>query len=100
MVWANFGRRRPFIHGGEMGDSGVKARGEGLLCPQRLQWHGGEGERGQGGPWGAGERRRASCGHGDGDSELGEVGDDDGFAKKPLAPVLCFFSFFFLLFAF
>ena len=37
-----------------MGDSGVKARGEGLLCPQRLQWLGGEGERGQGGPVGPG----------------------------------------------
>ena len=41
---------------------------------------------GQGGAWWAWERRRASCGHGDthGDSELGEVGDDDVFAERPL----------------
>ena len=49
----------------------------------RLQRHGSEGERGQGGPGERGNGGERSRRHGDGDRELG-VGDDDVFAERPL----------------
>ena len=98
--WANLAGRHSFSPRRATGDSGVKARGEALLCVQRPQRHGSEGEREQGGPGGP---EIGGDDHGDGDThahiELGEV-DEDGFAENPLAPVRCFFSFFFLLITF
>ena len=58
----------------------------------RLQRHGSEGERGQGGPGERGNGGERSWRHGDASGRGREVGDDV-FAENPLPP-LCFFFYF------